>query len=394
LLLWSCHQKEEINQSNGDISFLNLTEHFSPKASIQTGDVIYVAGTSYGSPALLKMNTKGELVSFKVIEGYSGSLIHDMISIRSGGFLIIGGTQSRSKVFPPVNIKAMVLKIDYEGNIIWDNLVNISNFQNQWYSVVEDLDGNFVLAGKTLSAKTNQQSPSTAMISKIGASGNTIVLEEKDFGTFSFFGSVTQSPDGSYIFSGVRANDWDFNIIEIIPFVSKLEANSLNPEWTKDLGNGTLQRRPIYKRQGGLIFSLEEGGYVVARKYLNDTLSHSMSVTKLDKDGNSLREDVYPVLGYSRLHSFKPIEKGYMLFGTSSPTYNEFKTGQSCAIKLDKNGNHEWTFSNGSMNQSQHTIGIGSRAENFGITGQVYGELSSNALYYFELTKHGKLVDR
>jgi Tol biopolymer transport system component len=122
--------------------------------------------------------------------------------LTSDGYIVIACIQSMGSGGP----SAVLLKVDLDGNEIWNKLIGEEGVGNTFWHIVEDSDGGYVLAGDTHLGKvpgTGEDSHGAWMI-KTDTDGE--ILWQHVFGEGEYeqarFRSAALMPDGGYLFVG------------------------------------------------------------------------------------------------------------------------------------------------------------------------------------------------
>jgi len=188
---------------------------------IQTQDGGYaVAGwtSSYGSGGVdvwvLKLDANGNRLWDKTFGGSANDDGRAIIQESSGNYIIAGRTSS----YGAGNIDVWILKLDVNGNKIWDK--TFGGVQNDYASsITESRDGTYVVAGWT-----NSFGAGNWDILTIKVDSNANIIGFKTFGKAGSDNaySITSTYDGGYILAGLTssygAGGLDF-------WVLKLDAN-------------------------------------------------------------------------------------------------------------------------------------------------------------------------
>ncbi|MGD8489524.1 MAG: hypothetical protein PVI68_10950 [Anaerolineae bacterium] len=122
--------------------------------------------------------------------------------LTSDGYIVIACIQSMGSGGP----SAVLLKVDLEGNEIWNNLIGEEGIGNTFWGIAEDADGGYVMAGDTHLGKvpgTGEDIHGGLMI-KTGADGEILwqqVFSEEAYEQVSF-NSLDILPEGGYVFAG------------------------------------------------------------------------------------------------------------------------------------------------------------------------------------------------
>jgi len=122
--------------------------------------------------------------------------------LTSDGYVVFACIQSMGSGSP----SAVLLKVDLEGNEIWNKLIGEEGVGNTFWHIMEDVDGGYVMAGDTHLGKvpgTGQDIHGAWMV-KTDTDGE--ILWQHVFGKGDYeqarFRSAALLPDGGYIFVG------------------------------------------------------------------------------------------------------------------------------------------------------------------------------------------------
>ena len=122
--------------------------------------------------------------------------------LTSDGYIVIACIQSMGSGGP----SAVLLKVDLDGNEIWNKLIGEEGVGNTFWHLVEDSDGGYVMAGDTHLGKVRGTGADIhgAWMVKTDRDGEILwqhVLGEGDYEQ-AHFSSVALIPDGGYLFVG------------------------------------------------------------------------------------------------------------------------------------------------------------------------------------------------
>lgn len=180
---------------------------YSDKAHfvIQTNDNGFaVAGVNgadtNGGILILKLNEQGELEWERVIEGIDQGAANTIIQTSDDAFMVVGETR------PSIGgnltfFECVLLRLNSAGEVEW--LKTYSNsFENRGNSIVETLDGSFVIAGSSkvvLNDIIGGNEKNDVWVFKVDVSGE--VIWEKTFGGAEedFAISISETDDAGYI---------------------------------------------------------------------------------------------------------------------------------------------------------------------------------------------------
>jgi len=245
-------------------------------------------------------------------------------------------------------------------------------------SLIQTSDGSYVIAGFTRSFGAGE---ADVYVVKLDANGNlqwttTIGGPEIEEGV-----SLIQTSDGGYAIAGVTQS---FGAGGYDVYVVKLDAKG-NLQWTKAIGG------PDYD-QGFSLIQTSDGGYAIAG-FTNSfgAGSGDVYVVKLDAHGN---------LQWTKTIGGKEDDKGYSLIQTSDGGYaitgytKSFGAGgwDVYVVKLDANGNLQWTKTIGGPGNEIGFSLIQTSDGGYAITGPTYSFGAGGAdVYVVKLNANGNL---
>ena len=237
------------------------------------GDYVVAGHTSsFGAGILdfwiIKLDSKGNKIWDKTFGGSNNDMAESITATTDGGYIVAGWTGS----FGAGILDFWVIKLDAEGNKIWDKTFGGSNLDYA-SSIITTSDGGYMIAGMTESYGSGK---SDFWIIKLDAKGNKqwdkiYGGKDKDEAT-----SIISTTDEGYIVAGTTksygAGGSDFWVI-------KLDSKG-NKQWEKTYGGKADDNART-------ITTTIDGGYIVA----GWTESYGAGkgdfwILKLDKDGN------------------------------------------------------------------------------------------------------------
>ena len=135
----------------------------------------------------------------EALEGSDGGF--DQI-LTSDGYVVVACIQSMGSGSP----SAALLKVDLEGNEIWNKLIGEEGVGNTLWHIVEDIDGGYVMAGDTHLGKVPGTSKDRHGAWMVKTDTNGEILWQYVFGEGDYdqarFSSAALIPGGGYIFVG------------------------------------------------------------------------------------------------------------------------------------------------------------------------------------------------
>jgi len=311
---------------------------------IQTSDSGYaISGSTYSFGAgqldvyVIKLDSNGNLQWTKTIGGKNEDGSSSIIQTSDGGYAIAGFTTSFSEVDVfKREVDVYVVKLDVNGNLQWTKTIG-GKKEEEGVSLIQTSDGGYAIAGSTYSFGAGQLD---VYVVKLDANGNlqwtkTIGGPASEAGS-----SLIQTSDGGYAIAGSTKS---FGAGEKDVYVVKLDANG-NLQWTKTIGGGD-------RDEGHSLIQTSDGGYAIAGYTYSFGAGFSdVYVVKLDASGN---------LQWTKTIGGKSWEAGRSLIQTSDGGYaiagftKSFGAGREdvYVVKLDANGNLQWTRTIGGENE-------------------------------------------
>jgi len=313
------------------------------KSLIQTSDGGYaIAGTttSFGAGGwdvyVVKLDANGNLQWTKTIDGQASEEGNSLIQTSDGGYAIAGYTYS----FGAGGADVYFVKLDAHGNLQWTKTIG-GPADEIGFSLIQTSDGGYAIAGYTKSFGAGSED---VYVVKLDANGNlqwtkTIGGTKNDWGF-----SLIQTSDGGYAITGFTFS-FGAGLVDVDVYVVKLDANG-NLQWTKTIG-GT-------KNDWGFsLIQTSDGGYAIAgstRSFGAGGLD--VYVVKLNANGN---------LQWTKTIGGPKNDWGYSLIQTSDGGYaiagytESFGAGEAdvYVVKLDANGNLQWTKTIGGENDDR-----------------------------------------
>jgi len=307
---------------------------------IQTSDGGYaIAGTTFSFGAggedvyVVKLDANGNLQWTKTIGGKDADGGSSLIQTSDGGYVIAGTTFS----FGAGGGDIYVVKLDANGNLQWTKTIGGPG-DEAGASLIQTSDGGYAIAGTTFSFGAGGRD---IYVVKLDANGNlqwtkTIGGPESEEGY-----SLIQTSDGGYVIAG-STNSFSAGKDDV--YVVKLDANG-NLQWTKTIGGPKIEA-------GFSLIQTSDGGYAITGFTTSFGAGEAdVYIVKLDANGN---------LQWTKTIGGPESEIGTSLIQTSDGGYaiagytKSFGAGSGdvCVVKLDANGNLQWTKTIGAKNKN------------------------------------------
>lgn len=319
---------------------------------------------------VVKLDEKGNINWEKTYGGSSNDIPNSIIETMDKGFLISGRTQS----FGAGGFDAWVIKIDSNGNRLWQKTFGGSGDFDAAYSAVQSSDGNYYyVAGWSNSFGSGSYD---YWIIKLDSSGD-IVWQKTTGGTqYECAYSICLAGDGGVVVAGggyVGAGGYDVWVVKLDSSGNNLwqkafggtsDDMALSVQKTNDDGfiltgftksfgagnqdfwvlkldlSGSLEWQKTY---GGTsvdwAFSVKQtfdGGYIVAGRTDSFGVGNDALIIKLDAIGNLEWQRTYGGSGFEYVYSVLPAKDGsFICVGLT----NSFGAGDYDAmiVKLESN---------------------------------------------------------
>lgn len=234
---------------------------------------------------------------------YGGPGIEQAWSVEptsDGGYIVAGGTTS----FGAGGADYWVLKLDADGNIRWQKTYGGpaddgggGDFEELVVRVLEDADGNYVVAGETFSFGHGE---SDIWVLKLDAGGD--ILWQKAYGGpyEDTMWSFQEAANGGYLVPGVTV--------------------SFSPDGSGDLWalrldkNGDIQWQKIYGVAGYWdealsVGATSDGGALIGGYYEEGTQDWDLFLLRVDADGDALWQKLFEY-GWDWPNAIQPLEDG------------------------------------------------------------------------------------
>ena len=138
----------------------------------------------------------------------------EVILTSEGGYIVVGRSISWAWPTPDNVDDILIVKLDVNGNIIWNKKINLRNYDRAT-SVVEDNDGNYVLTGFT---SNDDSDKSDVFFGKVDKQGKVLIKTAIKI-TKNYDGgySLSKTLDGGYIIGGEagHSHNEDFMMLKV-----------------------------------------------------------------------------------------------------------------------------------------------------------------------------------
>jgi len=307
----------------------------------------------------------------KTFGGSAYDMANDIIQTIDGGYAVAGYTLS--KVDGEKDEDAWVVKLDNQGNLLWDNTFGGSDW-DEANSIIQTIDGGYLVAGGTASKGVGKFD---VWIVKLNSQGN--LLWDKTFGGSGDYNpmSIVQTKDGSYVIAGIPFSS---NPRGVGFWIIKLDEQG-NIIWDKNF------KEKSYVAWISFI-QTSDGGYAVTRT----TISHYVWFIKLDEQGNIIWDKIFGGIAKAKPYCLiQTRDGGYALTGI---TYSKGAGNvDAWLLRLDSQGNLLWDQTYGGSSTDLANSLIQNNDGGYALTGITYSKGAGNAdAWILKLDKQGNLV--
>lgn len=276
-----------------------------------------IAGTrdssnTYQSFLLMKLDYEGEIIQQKLHHIPNNNLYPG----------IVGGTLKKTldnnlifachaEDFLLNSVYSSMVKFDTSLNILWKNDYYTDNLFTTTMNCNATTDGGYILSGSVVHIYGDYYD---FLLLKTDSLGN--MEWHQTYGTeWSEHGqNAIQTPDGGYLIGGFYWKPgWDHSLDAMV-----VKTDSLgNEQWTKYFGNPNIDDNMAF------VALADDGNYLVATVYgewihTPDSRTGELIIYKIDTLGNIISENLYgPKRRQLYLKNFKKTENGYLATGWS-----------------------------------------------------------------------------
>ena len=313
---------------------------------------------------LMKTDPRGNVIWSKVLGGDTTAFLNRVVLLNDGGFLLVGNTGFlRNKPYLIDNGDSWVVRTDSEGNTLWSKTIPSINLTEDINDAGVLSDGNIILVGSTSFPEVREQ----YWIIKIDPQGN--ILWEKTLGgdREDSAKKLIVLPNDELLIAGLSSSDISGDKSENNKgrndfWVIKTDANA-NKIWDITLGTRSEE---IF----GDIISMPDGGFVIG-SYTGADISGDKSekrigsfdywVIKIDDQGKKVWDKTIGGNESDKLSKLLALPDGGVLLGggsTSGKSGNKSEPRRSTLkhlddywiVKLDNQGKFIWDKTLGANN--------------------------------------------
>jgi uncharacterized protein YunC (DUF1805 family) len=323
---------------------------------------------------VLKLDEEGNILWEKTYGGEENDGAFSIVETEDHGYIICGYTWSKGKG----KNDGWVFKIDHNGKVLWERTFG-DNSTDTLFSIIKSKDGEYAAIGRTNSKGAGN---SDAWVLKLDEEGN--ILWEKTYGGEENDGafSIVETEDHGYIICGYT---WSKGNGKDDGWVFKIDLNG-KVLWERTFGEGDRDR--LYSLIGDY-----DKGYV-AVGYADRVFCSLCSeqgyvwVIKMDETGEQIWEKKFGGSTYDMAYDLiQHKEGGYVIVAKTKDKSKE--TSAAWLLKLDQKGNIlDKIVNNGDKDNYFKSIIKSKDEEYYMVTGDTwYKSLGSSDIWLMKLTK-------
>lgn len=291
---------------------------------------------------IVKLDATGNILWQNAIGGSGQDILYAIQQTTDGGYVVGGQSDSNISGDKTENSQGgtdyWVLKLDAAGNIVWQNTIG-GSFYDEMRSMQQTADGGYILGGWSSSGisgdktEPNLGSDGDYWVVKLDASGNILWQNTIGGNANDVLRDLQQTTDGGYILGGYSRSNISGNKTEASLgvedyWVVKLDASG-GIQWQNTIG-GSLADVLLSLQQttdGGYIVGGYSRSNVSGDKTQNTWGLNDYWVLKLDVSGNILWQRDIGGQDLDELYAVKQTtDGGYILGGHSRSLISGDKT--------------------------------------------------------------------
>jgi len=248
-----------------------------------------------------------------------------LILASDGSYIVTGETEIDG------TRDAWILKIDTNGNVIWETTFGTSEGWDGLWPVIETSDGGYLVGGWMF----NKTQKKNMLIMKIDLDGSiNWTFTYEDNGNDEVY-SLVETNDG-YLGTGLTTNE---TLNKIDGYVIKLDFDG-DLVWLKNLG------KPGFFGELDKIIPANDGGFILVGGYYKTLMSPQARILKIDEDGNVLWDKSYgAILKWDWFTSISPTsDNNYIVIGgCNGGTFGTgFRGSDIWLLKIRNSGKIIW----------------------------------------------------
>lgn len=188
------------NQNDEARGIVELSDGSLMVVGYTVNHLIQVTGEWTEDVYLIKTDAKGEVLWEKTIGQPATKEQGNAIVLTPEGDLVVAGS-FRVQTALPGDFQFYAIRLDADGDVIWENTYGFSNLDDIARAIAPTLDGHFVLAGST-----NQGQGGAGFVMKIDGSGSPFFMWSKTYPK-TVFNSISADKSKGFFVAGRKDID-------------------------------------------------------------------------------------------------------------------------------------------------------------------------------------------
>lgn len=268
---------------------------------------------------VIRLDKKGEVAWAKNFGGMDMDGGRCAIEDSDGNYVLVGWTRS----FGAGNSDFYIIKLSPNGEMIWSKTWGGKNF-DEANSIIEDENGNYLIAGYTLSFGSGGKD--VALV-KLDKNGNLIWYKTYGGTKDDSASSIIKTSDGNYLLVGSTfsyGSKGDVYVVKVNPNGDVI--------WEKCFGGEEAD-------EGNAVVEVSDKGFVIAgstRSY--GSMGLSVYILKLSSLGDLMWYKVYDGEGDDEARAILELDDGGLLVGGYTRSWGA-QASDVLILKLDSEGN-------------------------------------------------------
>ena len=194
---WEASYGNPLNRDDIARGIVELSDGSLVVAGYSTNNFIQITAEYTEDVLLIKYDKDGVQQWVKTFGQITFKEKGNAITLAQNGDLLVAG-EFREQQALPGDVDFYALRLDDDGNLIWDNTYGFSGLDDAARAVVSSGDGHFVLAGRT-----NFGQGGAGLLMKINGDGSPLFLWQKTFPKTDFNG-LAPDLNGGFFVSGKK----------------------------------------------------------------------------------------------------------------------------------------------------------------------------------------------
>lgn len=394
-LLFAC-KKDYVPNSEAKLAFFTLEgSQIITKSITISGDNTLLIGKEKDQATINCVNDKGILQWSNSLAGS----FYDVIETKNGNLIVVGSTAAVDNSF---YTDGLIVEYSPSGTENWKKVIP-TEYNDEFYAVLETKEGDLVSTGKHLIDNTN------SLIVKLTKQGDLIWKKTIKIGLGLNFGrDVIELPSGEYALAGLCKSLTKSNgSFGYDTYIAKINASTGGINDTFLYYSDTSFFTPDYRTIG---FSKDLSKYQLVLKNTADGLiwftgimngygTAKVQVARVDQNGTLLFKNKYAGLdNFILFDAIETADNNYLFVGQSSENLFQtnltylFDKSLATATKIDASGNELWTNYFGELLRTSYCLNSFNIENNYRLMeGQTNKFTGHTSFTFYNLDENGKV---